>query len=96
MVLLRHHEEYQGFLSTHGHPVSAHVITIRCWVLPLPGVIHLAGDLFTPRGVQVAGRKMSMRLFETGHPLEYLVAALFVAMAIFHKAGTFTSMSAGR
>ena len=82
--------------STAGGPVTVpvgdipgftHVVALHNWVLFLPGLIHLAGDVMTPRGIQVLGRRVSLRLFETGHMLEYLVAALFVGLAVVHKLG---------
>ena len=64
-----------------------HFLAVRTWVLFLPGLIHLAGDVMTPRGIQVAGRRVSLKLFETGQVLEYLVSALFVGLAVVHKLG---------
>ncbi|MHC1726081.1 MAG: hypothetical protein AB9866_08775 [Syntrophobacteraceae bacterium] len=54
---------------------------IHAWVLPLPCILHLAGDLLTPAGIKVGSRKVSLGLFPTGHPAEYLIAALFVLAA---------------
>lgn len=57
----------------------------RTWVFFLPGLFHLAGDVMTPRGIQLAGQKISLRLFETGRFMEYLVAGLFVLIAFAQK-----------
>lgn len=67
--------------ATHGY------LTLRTWVLFLPGVLHLAGDALTPRGIRVAGKDVALKLFSTGQPMEYLVAALFVLLAVLYKAG---------
>ncbi|GLI34429.1 metal-dependent hydrolase [Desulforhabdus amnigena] len=60
---------------------------IRTWVLFLPGLLHLAGDILTPMGIRVATRKVSLGLFTTGSFLEYLVAGLFVIAALFFRMG---------
>lgn len=56
----------------------------RYWTFFLPGVLHLAGDFLTPRGIGIAGQKISLRLFRTGQPTEYLVAAILVVLAGTH------------
>lgn len=59
-------------------------IAIQPWVLPLPCILHLAGDLLTPAGIKIGGRKVSMGLFPTGHPAEYLVSVIFIlAVALY-------------
>lgn len=56
----------------------------RPWTFFLPGVLHLAGDIFTPGGIQIGGRKASLGLFRTGQPTEYIVTAIFVVLACTH------------
>lgn len=61
------------------------IFLFRTWVLFLPGVLHLCGDLLTPAGIRVGKRKVSLGLFRTGQFLEYLVAIFFVLLAVVHK-----------
>lgn len=74
------------FSLSLGTPDGSH-FAIRSFVLFLPGLLHLAGDIMTPKGVRVAGRSISLRLFPTGHPLEYIVAGFFVILAVIFKSG---------
>ena len=62
-------------------------LVFRGWVLLLPGIFHLAGDIMTPRGIQIATKKLGLGLFRTGQPVEYLVAGLFALAAICFKGG---------
>jgi hypothetical protein len=71
-------------LSTPGHALQD-VLVFRTGVFFLPGVLHLSGDILTPGGILVAGKKVKMALFRTGQFAEYLVAGLFVLLAILHK-----------
>jgi hypothetical protein len=63
------------------------LLEFRTWVLFLPGLLHLAGDVMTPRGIQVATRKVSLGLFRTGETAEYVVAASFVLLAVWCRPG---------
>ncbi len=56
----------------------------QAWVLPLPCILHLAGDLLTPAGIKIGSRKVSVGLFPTGHPAEYLASALCVLAAALY------------
>ncbi len=62
-------------------------LTLRTWVLFLPGALHLVGDVMTPKGIRVAGKNIALGLFSTGQPLEYIIAALFAALAVLYKSG---------
>ena len=72
-----------SFLSMHVDRilVSFH---FRHWTFFLPGVLHLAGDILTPGGIQIAGRRASLGLFRTGQPTEYVVTAIFIVLAGAH------------
>ncbi len=72
-----------SYLSMHVDRILAS-FHFRHWTFFLPGVLHLAGDIFTPGGIQIAGRKVSLKLFRTGQPAEYIVTAIFVALACTH------------
>jgi len=61
----------------------------RRWTFFLPGVLHLAGDILTPGGIQIAGRKASLGLFRTGQPTEYIVTAIFIVLACVHMFSSF-------
>ena len=84
---------FPGFLPAIPRVISLstsnpdiHQISIfRSGIFFLPGMLHLSGDILTPGGILVAGRKVSMGLFRTGQFAEYLVAGLFVLLAILHK-----------
>ena len=76
-----------GWIPLPIHLNVDHSLTLRAWVLFLPGLLHLAGDVMTPKGVKLAGRKISMRLFSTGQPMEYVVTALFVLLAAAYHFG---------
>ncbi len=67
--------------SMHADHISIH---FRYWTFFLPGVLHLAGDILTPGGIQIAGRRVSLGLFRTGQPAEYIVTAIFVVLAGTH------------
>lgn len=67
--------------ASHGYA------TLRSWVLFLPGALHLVGDVMTPKGIRVAGRNIALGLFSTGQPMEYIIAALFAALAVLYKSG---------
>ena len=72
-----------SFLSMHLDRilVSFH---FRYWTFFLPGVLHLSGDILTPGGIQIAGRRVSLGLFRTGQPTEYIVTAIFIVLAGIH------------
>jgi len=74
-------------LSIPVTPSLRKFLTIRTAMLFLPGLLHLAGDVLTPRGVKLAGQKVALGLFRTGGPMEYVVTALFVMAAILDKTG---------
>lgn len=74
-----------GAFSIGAENVDYRYVTIRSWVLFLPGLFHLLGDLLTPGGVRFGGHKISLGLFKTGHLLEYVVTGLFVLLAVVHK-----------
>ena len=57
--------------------------TIRTWVLFLPGLLHLAGDVLTPQGIRVATRKAALGLFRTGSAMEYVATGVLAAAAAF-------------
>jgi membrane-bound metal-dependent hydrolase YbcI (DUF457 family) len=63
---------------------------VRTWTIPLPGVMHLLGDMVTPCGIRFLGTKMGFPLFKTGSSAEWLfvvvvgVSAL-VAVAYTHS-----------
>ncbi len=59
-------------------------IHFRLWAFFLPGLFHLAGDILTIGGIKVAGSKVSLALFRTGQPMEYVVTAIFVVLAGAH------------
>ncbi len=59
-------------------------IHFRLWAFFLPGLFHLAGDILTNGGIKVAGSKVSLGLFRTGQPMEYVVTAIFVVLAGTH------------
>ncbi len=73
-----------GQLSLSVGNVTSRYLSFRIWVLFMPGLFHLAGDLFTPGGIRLGGRKMSLKLFKTGDALEYVVTSLFVLLAVLH------------
>jgi hypothetical protein len=56
----------------------------RPWAFFLPGALHLAGDFLTPAGIRLGGAKISLGLFRTGRPTEYIVTAVFVLLAFLH------------
>jgi hypothetical protein len=58
-------------------------LTIRTWVLFLPGLLHLAGDVLTPQGIRVATRKVALGLFRTGSTMEYVATGVLAATAAF-------------
>lgn len=70
-------------LAPLGALLPGEAYRVRTGVLFLPGILHLAGDAMTPRGIRVAGQKVSLRLFTTGHPLEYVATAVFVLAALW-------------
>ena len=70
---------------TTSNPSLDQITVFRTGLFFLPGVLHLSGDILTPGGILVAGRKVSLGLFRTGQFTEYLVASLFVLLAILHK-----------
>ena len=72
-----------SFLSMHIDRILV-PFHFRPWTFFLPGVLHLAGDILTPRGIRIAGRKASLGLFRTGQPTEYVVTAIFVILACTH------------
>ena len=49
---------------------------VRIWVVPLPGVMHLLGDVLTPCGIRFLGKKIRFPLFKTGSFGEWLFVAL--------------------
>lgn len=59
-------------------------LTIRTWVLFLPGLLHLAGDVLTPQGIRVATRKVALGLFRTGSAMEYVATGVLAAAAFFY------------
>jgi hypothetical protein len=64
------------FLSSR-HTSLQGVFVIHAWVLLLPCILHLVGDVLTPAGIKIANQKVSLGLFPTGHPLEYLISVIF-------------------
>jgi hypothetical protein len=56
---------------------------IRTWVLFLPGLLHLAGDILTPKGIRVATLRVALGLFTTGSALEYVATGVLIVAAIF-------------
>jgi hypothetical protein len=75
------------FLSIPAGPEFREIFTVRTAILLLPGVLHLAGDVMTPMGILVGGRKVSLGLFSTGQAIENVVAGLFVFAALAYQGG---------
>ena len=60
-------------------------LAFRMWVLFLPGLLHLAGDFLTPRGIRIAGFKAGLGLFSTGHMMEYVFIGLLILVTVLYK-----------
>jgi hypothetical protein len=55
-------------------------IVVRPWTIPLPGVMHLLGDVLTPGGIRFLGIRIRFALFKTGSFAEWLFV-IFVGLA---------------
>lgn len=66
---------------------TSHVIperfVVRTWAIPLPGLMHLLGDVLTPRGIPFLGIRIRFGLFKTGSFAEWLFVAFVGAAALF-------------
>jgi hypothetical protein len=49
---------------------------VRLWSIPLPGVMHLFGDVLTPGGIRFLGMRIRCALFKTGSFAEWLFVIL--------------------
>ncbi len=64
-------------------------IIIRTWAIPLPGVMHILGDILTPGGVRFLGLKICFPLFKTGSVAEWLFVMLVGLAALFVAGSTY-------
>jgi membrane-bound metal-dependent hydrolase YbcI (DUF457 family) len=66
--------------------VTAHYLPDRLivstWALPLPGVMHLLGDVLTPFGINFLGIKIRFPLFKTGSLVEWAFVLLMALTAL--------------
>lgn len=74
------------FLAT-SHVVSERFV-MQIWVIPLPGVMHLLGDVLTPCGIRVLGRKVGFPLFKTGSLGEWLFVSIVGLAALLSCVST--------
>lgn len=76
---------YRLHISPFSKEQLYQMLIFHTGILFLPGILHLAGDILTPGGILIAGHRVSIGLFRTGELKEYMVAGLFVALAIISK-----------
>lgn len=73
---------FQGYFLHEAVP-PLHSFSLALWMVPLGGIFHLMfGDLVTPMGVQILGKKIAAPIFKTGSAGEYLYSLVFVAVCI--------------
>ena len=64
-------------------PAFLHSFSLALWMIPLGGIFHLLfGDIVTPTGVQILGKKVALPIFKTGSAGEYLYSFLFGVVCI--------------
>ena len=68
------------YLSTAG-AIPDHIF-VRSWVIPLPGLLHLLGDVLTPSGIHFLGLRIRIPLFKTGSAGEVIFVGLVAVGAI--------------
>lgn len=56
---------------------------VRIWKVPLPGVMHLLGDVLTPGGIRFFAAKIRFPLFKIGSVGEWLLLAFVGLTALF-------------
>jgi hypothetical protein len=64
-----------------------HHLPMRPWVIPLPGLLHLLGDILTPSGIHFIGTRLRVPLFKTGSTGETLFVALVALGALLNFSG---------
>jgi membrane-bound metal-dependent hydrolase YbcI (DUF457 family) len=55
---------------------------VSTWAIPLPGVMHLLGDVLTPCGIHFFGTKIRFPLFKTGSLVEWAFVLLIALTAL--------------